>query len=89
MSTLVMALAASMAVGNGPAAVSAEAEQRLDLSGEWEGTINDDGFALANRKRVCFVLGGDLHAFRVADIVDEGRGRFHILESGSVIDHLF
>jgi hypothetical protein len=38
MSTLVMALAAGLALGSGPEAVSAEMEQPLDLRGEWKGT---------------------------------------------------
>jgi len=42
MSTLVLVLTAAMAVpGNGPAPVSAEMEERLDLRGEWEGKFWD------------------------------------------------
>ena len=46
MYTLVMALAASLVMGNDPAAVSAETEQRLDLRGEWEGFMREAGHGL-------------------------------------------
>jgi hypothetical protein len=37
MSTLVLAMVAGLAFGNSPGPVSAEAEQGLDMRGEWEG----------------------------------------------------
>ena len=53
-SALAMVLMAGMAVpGNGPDKVSAEVEERLDLSGEWEGTLRSD------KRQVCPVIIDD------------------------------
>jgi hypothetical protein len=43
MSAFVMVLAAGMAVGSGSDAVSAEAEQPLDLRGRWKGAFYFEG----------------------------------------------
>jgi hypothetical protein len=90
MPTLVLALAAGMAFGDGPEAVSEEMEQRLDLSGEWEGSwmaFNGrlfeakvgDGLVESNAEP-------DLLSFRVADVTDEGGGRLRIARANGLDD---
>jgi hypothetical protein len=87
MSALVVVLAAGMAVGNGPQQASSEVEQRLDLSGQWQGTWQtENGVCLA-----VLVAGGTLRAtcspgirvdLPVADFVDKGGGRCGIVLNG-------
>jgi hypothetical protein len=78
-SALAMVLMAAMAVpGNGPENVSREVEQRLDLSGEWEGIYTTDKEQTLrvhlNRYRVRLENDDCDFAFDNS-MVDEGRGR--------------
>jgi hypothetical protein len=81
MSTLVLVLTAAMAVpGNGPDMVSVEiAEQRLNLSGVWKGTIfRQEG------KPLDAMLGDSiLFDFDDWEYSDEGAGRFSLIVSGA------
>ena len=74
MSTLVLTLAAAMTVpGNGPEAVSAEMEQGLDLSGNWQMTIEVE-HDLGN---VALVAAGS-KLIKKFDIRDEGEGKVRL-----------
>jgi hypothetical protein len=89
MSALVMALAASMAVGSGPAAVSSEVEQSLDLSGEWEGTFrNSEGACLLVR-----FGGGKLDmpgdGKFPCTFTDEGEGRVRVRVDDEALHGIF
>jgi hypothetical protein len=81
MYTLVMALAAGVAMGNDPPAVSAETEQSLDLSGEWEGTWwNGEGTTYRATIRGGRLVGhsdGEILIFKTAGFTDEGGGKLH------------
>jgi hypothetical protein len=81
MYTLVMALAASLAMGNDPVVVSAEVEQRLDPSGEWEGSGRTSSGLVC---LVRFQPGEVRLSFRGAwqrspcTVTDEGEGQLRI-----------
>jgi hypothetical protein len=93
MSTLVMLLAAGMAIpGNGPEKVSAEMEERLDLRGVWEGVYQRKGKSAPVRllpaQELDRELGplvqiscarGCVETFNLGTVTDEGNGRlkFH------------
>jgi hypothetical protein len=85
MTTLVLVLAAGMALGDGPEKVSGEMEvaQRLDLSGEWKGTWKEsNGRVWDAWLRNGTLSGTQVKAMgRIVGIVckwegfDEGRGK--------------
>ncbi|HEY7428473.1 MAG TPA: hypothetical protein VH682_29845 [Gemmataceae bacterium] len=81
-SALAMFLMAGMVIpGNGPEKVSGEVEQRLDLSGAWEGTIQ--GYFEHHDKSAVRCVDGQVYVMHptrntVLDkylALDEGRGR--------------
>jgi hypothetical protein len=81
MSAFAVVLVAGMAVGSGPAKLSLEAEQWLDLSGRWEGIWEDAtgasflimscGRELGGRPRL-----GPASILDTASVVNCGAGRF-------------
>jgi hypothetical protein len=83
MSAFVMVLAAGMAVGSGSDAVSAEAEQPLDLRGRWKGAFYFEGkhsmdATLENGILWLWYLGapdGVMKSFRATD---EGLGKVRL-----------
>lgn len=88
MSALAMILTATMVVpASGPEKVSGEVEQRLDLSGDWEGSVcTEEGrivpayFESLGDNWYGLILGEDRKALKgllLGEIVDEGSGRLH------------
>jgi hypothetical protein len=84
MSTLVLVLAAGTAMGNGPEKVSGEVEQRLDLSGKWEGVwwFYTDGRLQVSSRDSCLVgvrkPGADNwvgSSIDTCNFIDEGHGK--------------
>jgi hypothetical protein len=84
MSTLVLVMAAGMMLGEGPAKVSGEMEQGLELSGEWEGLWHDGKSGRCLQLQISGgVMTGDcgdvnLAPLSVNRVVDEGSGKFHL-----------
>ncbi|HEY7310848.1 MAG TPA: hypothetical protein VH643_15900 [Gemmataceae bacterium] len=86
MSTLVLVLAAAMAVpGNGPEMLSGETERGLDLSGEWEGRWKTDKaeyeVELLGEKGGCSyrrLPRGKCWGYLTPDITDQGEGRLRL-----------
>jgi hypothetical protein len=82
MSTLVLVLTAAMMVpGDGPEKVSWEVEQKLDLSGEWEGTFwdsqskNKEGWTVKlSDDWLVFERGADTYRM-LWQMTDEGGGK--------------
>jgi len=94
MSALTMILTAAMVVpGNGPEMVSGELiEQRLDLSGEWQGVAK--GGPEWSSFSGNFTFSGGIIRFQKApdelksfEIIDEGEGRLSVSLWGSVPYH--
>jgi hypothetical protein len=85
MSAFVLVLAAGMAVGNGPEAVSAETELELDLRGRWEGTIPSWRVG-GPTMQIWVYKGAILNSFfphDVTRVVKEGEGKVRLILSGS------
>ena len=82
MSALAMILMAGIAVGDGPKKDRGEVEQRLDLSGEWKGTwVDDAGNVWETEQQKRMLAGhfkGTLMWLQLSEIVDEGKGKFHM-----------
>jgi hypothetical protein len=89
MSAFAMVLAAGMAVGSGPEAVSSGVEQGLDLRGKWEGHLRSAwGKTLTARLEAQGAgCGGTLflkahgreeEGFRLDRVTDEGGGRLRL-----------
>ena len=77
-------------IGNGPGKVSWEMEQKLDLSGEWEGTWElgrgkiasafVDPAGPAEEAGIIGLIDSGFMFIRVPSITDDGRGKLRIAE---------
>jgi hypothetical protein len=92
MLALAMILAAGVMVESGPRNASMEVGERLDLSGEWEGTWQHAGGWLMpaastpfTDKSIMGEMPGGVIFIRLASITDKGEGRFHITEEGEFL----
>lgn len=83
MSAFVLVLAAGVAVGSGPEAVSPEMDRGLDLRGEWKGVWVDEAGAkwkaTAENGTVCGERPEFVKVIRAQDVADEGAGRVQVL----------
>jgi hypothetical protein len=85
MSALAMILAAGMAVGNGPEKVSGEMEERLNLSGEWEGELYHacgTSFTVSYQGGTLIATNGEQVETMHVQFIDEGNGKLRGTEKG-------
>ena len=81
MSALAMILTAAMAVpGSGPEKVSIDMERRLDLRGEWQGTLRtkqDEVYRVRIDRKLMLIESseGITRAFSTSNLIDEGCGK--------------